>query len=123
LSPKASILDQVVRKGLTKDTDPYTSNLNIAEGLIVHAMTMESDPLFAGNFSSGINLKKVRSGRVYLIGEPTDMGMTAVVEAKDEQGKTLGSYFEDSSSVLVQINKHKKGPFRALLFLTKIRSS
>lgn len=86
----ATLFEETVRANLSKDSDP--DDLNHAESLVVHAMLMESDPVFQGTFKSGIALKKVRSAKVYVVGESTNMGNMSVVEAKDEKGKTLGSF-------------------------------
>ena len=79
-----------VREGLTENSDMDT--LNTAEKLIVHAMNLENDPVFEGKLRTGVKLKNVRSAKVYLIGEVTNMGGTAVVEASDRNGKALGSF-------------------------------
>ncbi|MES2528352.1 MAG: hypothetical protein V4598_14795 [Bdellovibrionota bacterium] len=79
-----------VREGLTENSDDEA--LNTAEKLIVHAMTLENDPVFEGKLRTGVKLKNVRSAKVYLIGEVTNMGGTAVVEASDKNGKALGSF-------------------------------
>lgn len=89
---KVSISEHKVRKGLDLSTDPDSSNLNQAESIVLHAMTLEEDPVFEGAFSSGIDLKKVRSAKVFVIGETGNMGMSAIVEAKDESGKIIGSF-------------------------------
>jgi hypothetical protein len=80
----------VVRKGLTENTD--VEGLNPAEALIVHAMILENDPDLEGQFTTGINLKKVDSAWVFTIGEVTNMGGTSIVEARDAKGKKLGSF-------------------------------
>jgi hypothetical protein len=82
----ASFGEFAVREGLSEESDP-DSGLNPAELLIVHAMSVESLGL-----KSGIILSKVRAARVYTIGEVTNMGGTAIVEARDGKGKLLGSY-------------------------------
>lgn len=84
------VLDLKVRSGLDVNSDP--EKLNQAENLIVHAMTLESDPVFAGKFKTGVNLQAVRSARVFIVGEETNMGSTSIVEAKDSKGKVLGSF-------------------------------
>jgi hypothetical protein len=55
-------------------------------------MTLENDLDFEGQFTTGINLKKVDSAWVFTIGEVTNMGGTSIVEARDAKGKTLGSF-------------------------------
>jgi hypothetical protein len=86
----ATIGDYTVREGLSENTAP--EGLNKAEALVVHAMTLENDPVFEGRIKSGVDLKKVRAAKVYTIGEVTNMGGTAIVEARDSKGKGLGSY-------------------------------
>ncbi len=86
----ASVADFPVREGLTETSE--VENLNTAETLVVHAMTLENDPVFEGKIRSGVALKKVRSARVYTVGETTNMGGTAIVEARDAKNKALGSY-------------------------------
>ena len=82
--------EEGVRAGLNEDSDPDA--INRAEALVVHAMTLENDPVFQGAFRTGVALKKVRSAKVFVIGETTNMGSMSVVEAKDEKGKVLGSF-------------------------------
>jgi hypothetical protein len=82
----AAVGDFTVREGLNEETDP-DSGLNNAELLVVHAMSVESLGL-----KSGIVLSKVRGAKVFTIGEFTNMGGTAIVEARDGKGKILGSY-------------------------------
>ncbi len=86
----ATIGDFPVREGLTETTE--AEDLNPAETLVVHAMTLENDPVFEGKIRSGVALKKVRAAKVYSVGEVTNMGGTAIVEARDSRGKALGSY-------------------------------
>ncbi|MFL5783083.1 MAG: hypothetical protein ACJ76H_00655 [Bacteriovoracaceae bacterium] len=86
----ATVGDYSVREGLSENTEP--EGLNKAEALVVHAMTLENDPVFEGRIKSGVDLKKVRGAKVYTIGEVTNMGGTAIVEARDSKGKALGSY-------------------------------
>lgn len=81
----ASVGDFPVREGLTEESDP--DGLNTAENLVIHAMSVEGLGL-----KSGINLSKVRAAKVFSIGEVTNMGGTAIVEARDGKGKLLGSY-------------------------------
>lgn len=86
----ASIAGYPVRSGLNASVGP--EGLNPAELLVVHAMMLESDPELGGKISSGVRLSKVRAATVYTIGEATNMGSTAIVEARDATGKALGSY-------------------------------
>lgn len=87
----ASIVEQKVRAGLNGTED--SEKLNLAENLITHAIMITEDPIMEGTMSAGLDLRKVRSAKVYTIGEVTNMGLAAIVEAKDESGKNLGSFF------------------------------
>lgn len=87
----ASLTEEQVQAGLIGNLDDI-DNLNLAERLIVHAMTLTEDPIYEGIFKVNFNLKQVRSAKVYIIGEPTHMGLSAIVEAKDASGKVLGSF-------------------------------
>jgi hypothetical protein len=82
--------------------DPYDDanedRMNDAEKLISHAMSLTSNLTFGKHFNVGFDLKQVRFAKVYVVGEPAQtgpssiMGSTAIVEAEDESGKTLGSF-------------------------------
>lgn len=74
-----------VREGLSTESDPET--LNRAENLVVHAMLVRDLGM-----KSGVALEKVRSATVYTVGEATNMGSVAIVEARDSKNKPLGSY-------------------------------
>lgn len=89
---EAQFADLKVRAGLLPDINQEIENLNLAERLIVHALTLTEDPIFKNTLNAGFDLRKVRSAKVYTIGKPTNMGLTAIVEAKDELGKDLGSF-------------------------------
>lgn len=90
ISEVVRVEEHKVMAGLDAGSD--YPNINTAEKLIVHAMTLEDDPDLDGKFQSGINLKKVRSAKVYIFGKETNMGISAIVEARDANGKLLGSY-------------------------------
>lgn len=90
---EAQIDEFKVQAGLIADLGLSIDNLNLAEKLIVHALTLTEDPIFKGTFSAGLDLRKVRSAKVYIVGKPTNMGLAAIVEAKDESGNDLGSFF------------------------------
>lgn len=83
-------LDQEVRQNVLSASD--NSDLNLAEKLISHAMLLENDPVFEGSFSTGLDLTKIRSASVFLVGEISNMGGIAIVESKDENGKNIGSF-------------------------------
>ena len=53
---------------------------------------LSEDPEFKGVYKTGIDLKKVRSAKVYTIGDADEMVSTAIVETKDANGKLLGSF-------------------------------
>jgi hypothetical protein len=89
---EAQIEEHNVKAGLTADLN-QVDNLNLAEKLIVHALVLTEEPEMKGVMSAGFDLRKVRSAKVYTVGKPTHMGLTAIVEAKDEAGKDLGSFF------------------------------
>lgn len=86
----AEISELTIRAGLSVETNP--DGLNLAESLIVHAMTLSAVPEMKGTQTAGIDLESARSAKVYVIGKPTHMGLGAIVEAKDQDGKTLGSF-------------------------------
>lgn len=81
-----------VRAGLNANSI-NKGDLNLAESLVAHAMMLTEDPVFRGAFNAGLDLKVVRSAKVYQIGKASNMGITAIVETKDELGKDLGSFF------------------------------
>jgi azurin len=86
----ASVSEAVLREGLTAETDP--SDLNMGERLIVHAMLLTQSPEMAGMFTAGLDLSLVRSVKMYVIGEATNMGSATIVEARDAAGNELGSF-------------------------------
>lgn len=89
---EAQLVELQVRVGLFPDINQEIENLNLAERLIVHALTLTEDPIFENSLNAGFDLRKVRTAKVYIIGKPTNMGLTAILEAKDEFGKNLGSF-------------------------------
>ena len=92
---KAEILEQDVREGLPDDLTQKNSSddFNMAEMLIIHAKTMENDPVFEGMFSTGIeDLSLVRSATLYVVGEMGNMGGSVIVDAKDADGNSLGVF-------------------------------
>ncbi|MGE3610924.1 MAG: hypothetical protein AB7I27_15140 [Bacteriovoracaceae bacterium] len=90
-----NISEYSIRDGLAPEMieSEEMGKLNLGESLIVHAMTLESDPILEGQMSSGIDLNKVKSVKVYVVGKTSNMGLTAIVEAKDASQKLLGSFF------------------------------
>lgn len=87
-----TIEDEKVKAGLSGNLDD-TEKLNMAESLINHAIAITEDPIMEGILSAGLDLRKVRSAKVYLIGKATHMGGVAIVEARDEKDQNLGSFF------------------------------
>ena len=84
-----------VREGLASrsiEKDEDIAGLNEGESLILHAMTFDKDPELRVQFSSGIDLTKVRSVTLYTVGERARFGSTTIVEARDAEGKNLGSF-------------------------------
>jgi hypothetical protein len=82
-----------VRDNLTANSNPDDDSLTDVERLILHAMSLTSDPQVKKVFSSGIDLSKVRSVKAITLAEnPTDIGSVTIVEAKDAEGKVLGSF-------------------------------
>lgn len=79
-----------IRAGLTKNIDGYNNDLTDAELIIVHAMTVTTEPIL--KWSAGIDLSKVRSVKLFTLGETTRFGSATIVEAKDEKGEVLGSF-------------------------------
>ncbi|MBC7712233.1 MAG: hypothetical protein H7177_02780 [Rhizobacter sp.] len=89
----ASVETDSVKAGLTGDLESEeVDSLNLAERLVTHAIAITNDPIMEGAFSAGLELKDIRSATVYSVGVQGNMGMTAIVEARDADGKNLGSY-------------------------------
>lgn len=85
----------VVRPNLSVDDmerDLDDLNMNIGEQMILHAKALTEDPVFRGAFSTGMNLNNVRNVDVYIVGEQTNMGSVAVIEARDDRGLSMGSF-------------------------------
>lgn len=85
-----SISSLPIRAGLK--TDSNIDELNLAEGLIVHALILSSDPDLKDSSNAGFDVSKARSATIYKVGKDGNIGMTAIVDAKDEAGKALGSF-------------------------------
>ena len=88
---KVEISEGQVREGLTADSDP-DQLANEAERLITHAMSLSEDPIMEGRFSTGIELSKVRSAKIFTLGDRTKFGSAAVVEVRDANDVVLGSF-------------------------------
>ena len=84
------VSEGTVRENLLSQIEAL--DLNDAEKVVGHAMITAQDPVLSTIFSSGIDLQKVRSAKVYTIGVHTSMGSAAIVEAKDANNKILGSF-------------------------------
>ena len=91
-SDEATITEHSIRAGLEADIENFPEDLNMGEMLVTHALALTTDPIFEGQISAGLDLTKVRSAKVYLIGEMTKFGGMAIVEASDESGSALGSF-------------------------------
>jgi hypothetical protein len=91
------IIEDSVRENLNQidlESDELdTANLNAVERLILHAIFITSDESLNEYFSAGMDLTKVRSAKVYLLSDLDIYGSLAIVEAKDAEGKPLGSFF------------------------------
>ncbi len=87
----AEISEHAVREGLSAESN--VDELNLAEKLVTHAIILGQNPELADSSKAGFDLTKVRSAKVYVVGKLVRMGMSAIIEAKDESGKDLGSFF------------------------------
>jgi len=81
-----------VNSELSADVDAYDNDLNKLELLVVHAMALTEDPIFEGTMSAGMDLKNIKSAKLYIVGKETKFGSSTIVEAKDANGKDLGSF-------------------------------
>lgn len=79
-----------IREDLENVTD--ISLLNEGENVIAHALFATNDPVLGNVFEAGVDLRKIRSLKLNTIGEVSDMGRLAVIEALDENGKDMGSF-------------------------------
>lgn len=90
LTETVDMLENIVRAGISVDSE--LEKLNPVERIIAHAMILTEDPILAGSQSAGLDLKLVRSAKVYMIGATDGMGVFAIVEARNKAGKALGSF-------------------------------
>jgi hypothetical protein len=73
--------------------------LNPIEAVIYNfqklAEETKASPVYAGlmPYDTGIDVSKVRSAKLYTFGKPSHMGATYIVEAKDDAGNLLGSFY------------------------------
>lgn len=91
---KVSIEEHSVRENLDSSLlmSDEIDKINLAERVIVHAMALSEGAVFEESFSAGLDLKKVRSAKLFIIGEQTEMGLSVIVEAKDARGNVMGSF-------------------------------
>ncbi len=91
-NPKAKVIlsEETVRTNLSAETNPDGEKLNIGERYVVHAMVLEE---FGNN--AGLDLKKVRSVKVYKLQDTSStFGSASVIEARDANKKLLGSFLD-----------------------------
>ena len=80
-----------VRENLTPEMSD--DNLNLAEQMVAFAMALEKDPHTKTVVSSGVDLKAVRSAKVYDMDlKPRGRIKMSLVDAKDAGGKPLGRF-------------------------------
>jgi hypothetical protein len=82
------ISEHSVRAHLTSKTP----NMNQAEQLIAGTIEFLEDPELGKSFNVGVALQSIRHAKVYQIGKFTHMGGSAIIEARDENEKYLGSF-------------------------------
>lgn len=90
LTETVDVIDNTVRAGITIDSE--LEKLNPVERMIAHAMILTEDPILAGTQNAGLDLRLVRSAKVYMIGATDGMGVFAIVVARNKDGKELGSF-------------------------------
>lgn len=91
---QVTIEEHAVRENLNSSIlmSDEIDKINLAERVIVHAMALSEGAVFEESFSAGLDLKKIRSAKLFIIGEQTEMGLSVIVEAKDLRGNILGSF-------------------------------
>lgn len=93
LKEDVSLKTYKIRRDINTGDTEGGEEYNQGEAILSHAMNLESDEIFEGQFTTGIkNLNKVRKVKVYQIGDSTNMGSFSVVEAFDKKGNDLGSF-------------------------------
>lgn len=90
LTETVTVFSGAVRADLNPD---QAANLTDAELFIAHAIAYTQEPELAALAKLPFDLKAVRSATVYQIGERTNMGAPAVIEAFDQDKKLLGTFF------------------------------
>lgn len=86
---------EVTEAGVRENLSPemVDENLNLAEQMVAFAMAIESDEITKGSMKSGVDLKAVRSAKVFDIDPKRgQLGKAAIVEAKDAQGRSIGNF-------------------------------
>lgn len=89
------VSEMSVREGLSAQMDVDAANLNVAERLVLFPLMVASGDAFKDQTAPlGIDLEAIRFAKVYHIDpNPNDnIGMFALVEAKDAEGKPLGTF-------------------------------
>lgn len=90
LTESVTVFSGAVRADLNPDE---AANLTDAELFIAHAIAYTEEPELASLAKLPFDLKAVRFATVYQIGERTDMGAPAVIDAFDQDKKLLGTFF------------------------------
>lgn len=83
---------QIAEYPVRRDLNSGLKDLNQAEQLILSTDEFLHSPDIGSAFHVGIDLKSIRSAKVFVVGQFTHMGGTAIIEARDESGKNLGSF-------------------------------
>lgn len=75
------------------EADPYdeTIKYNMGEALLAHALMLTTDPDTEGAFSTGLDIRAVKSVKTYQVGQ-SGIGSSTIIEAMDADGKILGSF-------------------------------
>ncbi|MCB0349540.1 MAG: hypothetical protein KDD38_00040 [Bdellovibrionales bacterium] len=84
----AIITEFSVRADVSRDTP----DRNLAEDLIAGTIEFLDSEEFRGEFSVGLDLNSIRQAKVYQVGQFTHMGGTVIIEARDQNGKAMGSF-------------------------------
>lgn len=108
IQDKVAVYEHKIRSGLSLDIfedERKVSTLNKGEVLIVQTMALTDvdswndmmgdlgEEAGTNPFSTNVDLKLIRSVKVFeAIGNEGDIGSVAIVEAKDAEGKMLGSF-------------------------------
>lgn len=79
-----------IRENLENVTN--MSALNAGENVIAHAIFATNDHVLGNIFDAGVELRNIRSIKLNTVGDVTDMGRLAVIEAFDASGQAMGSF-------------------------------